>query len=152
MCWCVCVSLLCRYNRGQQGVFKRHWWWNMATSLGVQVLLCLTKIFSPKRTWHSSAMLLQLINRNRFLNSKFATSSHSLLGRRAGWSQLGHNHSSSLASCTLHRQFPTNSRSFLACPERDEDFDVQTCCWSCLILNQNLFLKRAQILTNCSLL
>lgn len=90
----------------------------MATSLGVQILLCLTNIFSPKRTWCSSAMLIQSINRNRFLNSTFVTSSHSLLGRRAGWSQLARSHSSSSASCTLHRLFPTNSRSFWACPEK----------------------------------
>ena len=42
VCVCVCVSLLSRDDHGHQGVLQGDWWWNMAASLGVQVLLNLT--------------------------------------------------------------------------------------------------------------
>ncbi len=42
VCVCVCLPSLCRDNGGHQVVFQGHWWWNMAASLGVQVLLHLT--------------------------------------------------------------------------------------------------------------
>lgn len=49
------------------------------------------------------------------------------LGKRAGWSQLGHNRSSSSASWTLRRLSPTSSRSSWACPGRFEEFIQQQC-------------------------
>lgn len=66
----MCLHLLCRNNCGHQVVLQGHWWWNVATSLGVQVLLHSThKRFMTNITSESQSDCWVLVT--NFLNYWF---------------------------------------------------------------------------------